>query len=65
MLDGDGFRLNVGMVVINASGQVFWGKRPRNAGWQFPQGGVDDGESAEQAMFREHHPDIQTKTVTV
>lgn len=53
MLDGDGFRLNVGMVLINAEGQVFWGQRPRGAGWQFPQGGVDEGESSEQAMFRE------------
>ncbi|MGB0957345.1 MAG: RNA pyrophosphohydrolase [Litorivicinus sp.] len=53
MLDGDGFRLNVGMVLMNARGQVFWGQRPRNAGSQFPQGGVDEGESAEQAMYRE------------
>ena len=36
MLDGDGFRLNVGMVLINQSGQVF-GASARNAGWQFPQ----------------------------
>lgn len=53
MLDGDGFRLNVGMVLINPQGQVFWGQRPRSAGWQFPQGGVDEGESSEQAMYRE------------
>lgn len=65
MLDGDGFRLNVGMVLINQSGQVFWGQRPRNAGWQFPQGGVDEGESAEQAMFRELQEETGLKPTDV
>jgi len=47
------YRPNVGIVVINAAGQVFWGKRTDNAGWQFPQGGIDKGETPVEAMFRE------------
>ncbi|MDE0927004.1 MAG: RNA pyrophosphohydrolase [Methylophilaceae bacterium] len=53
MLDSDGFRPNVGIVVCNAQNKVFWGKRIREHAWQFPQGGIDHGESPEVAMYRE------------
>jgi putative (di)nucleoside polyphosphate hydrolase len=53
MLDRDGYRPNVGIVIVNASNEVFWGKRIREHSWQFPQGGIKHGESPEQAMFRE------------
>jgi len=53
MLDRDGFRPNVGIVLLNQKNQVFWGKRIRTHSWQFPQGGIDRGETPEQAMFRE------------
>ena len=53
MLDRDGFRPNVGIVLLNHRNQVFWGKRIRTHSWQFPQGGIDRGETPEQAMFRE------------
>jgi len=53
MLDRDGFRPNVGIIICNASNQVFWGKRIREHAWQFPQGGIKHGESPEQAMYRE------------
>ncbi|MDP3304095.1 MAG: RNA pyrophosphohydrolase, partial [Methylotenera sp.] len=53
MLDRDGFRPNVGIILCNASNQVFWGKRIREHAWQFPQGGINYGESPEQAMYRE------------
>ncbi|MEN9912192.1 MAG: hypothetical protein RI956_636 [Pseudomonadota bacterium] len=53
MLDEQGYRPNVGIVLLNASNQVFWGKRIRQHSWQFPQGGIDTGESPEQAMYRE------------
>ncbi len=55
MLDRDGFRPNVGIILLNQKSQVFWGKRIRTHSWQFPQGGIDRGESPEQAMFRELH----------
>ena len=45
MLDRDGFRPNVGIIICNANNQVFWGKRIREHAWQFPQGGINHGES--------------------
>jgi putative (di)nucleoside polyphosphate hydrolase len=53
MLDRDGFRPNVGIILLNQRNQVFWGKRIRTHSWQFPQGGIDRGENPEQAMYRE------------
>ena len=53
MLDRDGFRPNVGIILLNQKNQVFWGKRIRTHSWQFPQGGIDRGENPEQAMYRE------------
>jgi putative (di)nucleoside polyphosphate hydrolase len=53
MLDEQGYRPNVGIVLLNADNQVFWGKRIRQHSWQFPQGGIDAGETPEQAMYRE------------
>ncbi|MFZ6750445.1 RNA pyrophosphohydrolase [Undibacterium sp. Ren11W] len=53
MLDREGFRPNVGIILLNASNEVWWGKRVREHSWQFPQGGIKYGESPEQAMFRE------------
>jgi putative (di)nucleoside polyphosphate hydrolase len=53
MIDRDGYRPNVGIVLCNARNEVFWGKRIKEHSWQFPQGGIKHGESPEQAMFRE------------
>ncbi len=53
MIDREGYRPNVGIIVCNAKNQVFWGKRIKEHAWQFPQGGIKVGESPEQAMFRE------------
>ena len=58
MLDREGFRPNVGIVLLNQKNQVFWGKRIRTHSWQFPQGGIDRGESPEQAMYRELHEEV-------
>ncbi len=58
MLDRDGFRPNVGIVLLNQKIQVFWGKRVRTHSWQFPQGGIDRGEAPEQAMYRELHEEV-------
>jgi putative (di)nucleoside polyphosphate hydrolase len=58
MLDRDGFRPNVGIVLLNPKNQVFWGKRIRTHSWQFPQGGINYGETPEQAMFRELHEEV-------
>jgi putative (di)nucleoside polyphosphate hydrolase len=53
MLDREGFRPNVGIILLNARNEVFWGKRLREHSWQFPQGGIKYGETPLQAMFRE------------
>ncbi len=53
MIDRDGYRPNVGIILCNVRNQVFWGKRVRQDAWQFPQGGIKHGESPEVAMYRE------------
>ena len=54
LVDADGFRPNVGIVLSNKLGQVLWARRVGGQdAWQFPQGGIDDGESAEDALYRE------------
>lgn len=53
MIDGEGFRANVGIVLANDAGQVFWARRMGRAGWQFPQGGIEPDETPEQALYRE------------
>lgn len=58
MIDTEGFRANVGIVICNAHGQVFWARRYGQHSWQFPQGGIDDGETAEQAMYRELNEEV-------
>ncbi len=61
MLDREGFRPNVGIILLNQKNQVFWGKRIRTHSWQFPQGGIDRGETPEQAMIRELHEEVGLK----
>ncbi|MGL4667172.1 MAG: RNA pyrophosphohydrolase [Saezia sp.] len=58
MLDSDGFRPNVGIILLNRQNQVFWGRRIRSNSWQFPQGGINAGEAPEQAMLRELNEEI-------
>jgi len=54
VIDQDGFRSNVGIIVVNAEGKVLWAKRAgsQNA-WQFPQGGIRQNEAPIDAMYRE------------
>ena len=59
MIDADGYRPNVGIVVANRLGQVLWARRVGgHDAWQFPQGGVHDGEKPEQALYRELQEEI-------
>ena len=53
MIDRDGYRPNVAIVLVNGRNQVFWGKRIKEHAWQFPQGGIKPGETPEEAMYRE------------
>ncbi len=58
MLDRDGYRPNVGIILSNWRNEVFWGKRVREHSWQFPQGGIKLGETPVQAMYRELHEEV-------
>jgi putative (di)nucleoside polyphosphate hydrolase len=58
MLDRDGYRPNVGIILCNAKNEVFWGKRIKEHSWQFPQGGIKAGETPEQAMYRELQEEV-------
>lgn len=53
MIDAEGFRANVGIILANTQGQVLWAKRIGHDAWQFPQGGINRGESPLDAMYRE------------
>jgi putative (di)nucleoside polyphosphate hydrolase len=53
MIDRDGYRPNVGIIICNWKNEVFWGKRVREHSWQFPQGGIKSGETPLEAMYRE------------
>ena len=53
MIDPDGYRPNVGIVLMHPDGRVFWARRVRRDGWQFPQGGMNTDETPLEAMYRE------------
>jgi len=53
VIDPDGYRPNVGIVLIRDDGRVFWARRVNRDGWQFPQGGMRTDETPIEAMYRE------------
>jgi len=53
VIDSDGYRPNVGIILSNPEGKVFWARRCGQDAWQFPQGGIRDSESPVEAMYRE------------
>lgn len=59
MIDADGFRPNVGIILTNAEGNLLWARRVggQNA-WQFPQGGIKQSETPEQALYRELQEEV-------
>ena len=58
MLDSNGFRPNVGIILCNGEGKLFWAKRIGQDAWQFPQGGIKRTETPEQALFRELNEEV-------
>ncbi|MBU0455404.1 MAG: RNA pyrophosphohydrolase [Pseudomonadota bacterium] len=58
MIDRRGFRVGIGIVIIDDSQRVFWARRIRRNAWQFPQGGVDLHESPQEAMYRELYEEV-------
>jgi putative (di)nucleoside polyphosphate hydrolase len=54
MIDRQGFRLNVGIILANSENRLFWGKKAGHKdAWQFPQGGVNSYETLQETMYRE------------
>lgn len=58
MLDSDGFRSNVGIIICNPFGKLLWTKRIGQNAWQFPQGGMQSGETFEEALYRELYEEV-------
>ena len=53
VIDSKGYRPNVGIVLTNSKGKVFWARRRGQDAWQFPQGGIQKNEEPIEAMYRE------------
>lgn len=58
MIDSNGFRQNVGIILANHAGKVFWAKRVGRDAWQFPQGGMQADETPEHTLFRELEEEV-------
>ncbi len=58
MIDSEGYRLNVGIILCNDEGRVFWARRAGMRSWQFPQGGIKFNESPDEAMYRELYEEV-------
>ncbi len=60
------YRDCVGIALFNYEGRVFVGERIDTPGaWQMPQGGIDPGESIEEAVFRELEEEVGTINATI
>jgi putative (di)nucleoside polyphosphate hydrolase len=58
VIDQDGFRANVGIILCNTERRLLWARRLSRSGWQFPQGGIDADESSEEALYRELREEV-------
>ena len=63
--DSNGFRSNVGIILTRQDGSLLLGGRLGQAGWQFPQGGMQIDETPEQAMYRELTEEIGLESADV
>jgi putative (di)nucleoside polyphosphate hydrolase len=53
VIDSDGYRPNVGIILSNQDGHLLWARRIGQEAWQFPQGGIRSDETPEEALYRE------------
>jgi putative (di)nucleoside polyphosphate hydrolase len=58
VIDADGYRPNVGIILVNKRAQVLWARRIGQDAWQFPQGGIKSDESADAALYRELREEV-------
>ena len=64
-LDEAGYRAGVGIVVARPSGGILWARRRGESRWQMPQGGIEPGETPEQAMYRELFEEVGLRAAHV
>jgi len=62
VIDVEGYRANVGIILRNADGKLLWARRIGQDAWQFPQGGIREDETPEEAMYRELFEEIGLDT---
>jgi len=62
VIDSQGYRANVGIVLSNGEGRLLWARRIGQDAWQFPQGGISVDETPEEAMYRELREEIGLDT---
>jgi len=53
VIDSDGYRPNVGIILCNSANKLLWARRIGQNAWQFPQGGIKQDETPEEALYRE------------
>jgi putative (di)nucleoside polyphosphate hydrolase len=59
LIDENGYRANVGIIVMDDQRQLLWCRRRNNVNaWQFPQGGIKEAETPEEAMYRELYEEL-------
>ena len=58
MIDSDGYRANVGIILCNSQGRLLWARRIGQDAWQFPQGGIHSDETRKEALYRELHEEV-------
>ena len=58
MIDANGFRYNIGIILANQHHKVLLAKRIGQDAWQFPQGGINVDETIKDALFRELYEEI-------
>jgi len=58
VIDLDGYRPNVGIILCNDRGRLLWARRIGQDAWQFPQGGIRRDEAPHEALFRELNEEL-------
>ena len=65
MIEQTIYRPCVAIIIVNKAGQVLWCRRKERNGWQFPQGGIDENENPEEAVWREMMEEIGTNKAEI
>jgi putative (di)nucleoside polyphosphate hydrolase len=63
----DGYRLGVGIMLLNKRGKIFVGQRidVNEEAWQMPQGGIEEAETAREAALRELQEELGTSNAEI